>query len=227
MAYSYLLYQGLSRALGPDQPFFGLRELEEDLERSIEERAVRYLAEMRRIQPHGPYHVAGWCAAAPMAIEIARQLLRSGEQLGTLLLFDSWLPGGEASPWSKARFIVKKFNRLPKGQRLAHLKAKLARNSRRAAEAWLTKHSGTINRFAERTRLPLPHVREDASVKTLSLLKITHIDPLPARITLLRASQSPLFFDTSDTCGWSASPSTASTSSGPPEITKPCSSEKT
>ncbi len=202
MTYSYLLYQGLSRALGPDQPFYGLRELDEDLDRSIEERAIRYIAEMRRIQPHGPYHVAGWCAAAPMAIETARQLLRAGEKVGTLLLFDSWLPGGEPSPWSKARSIVKKFSKLPKGQRLAHVKAKLARNGKRAAEAWLTKYATRFNRLAERTGLPLPRIKEDASVKTLSLLNITHIDPLPARITLLRASHSPLFFDTSETCGW-------------------------
>ena len=59
MAHSYLLYHSLSSGLGNDQPFYGLRESEEDSGLSIEQRALQYIADMRRVQPQGPYRIAG------------------------------------------------------------------------------------------------------------------------------------------------------------------------
>jgi non-ribosomal peptide synthetase component F/thioesterase domain-containing protein len=83
-----LCYYDLSRQLGTDQPFYGLqvsdfsagREL-----RSIEEMAAEYIAAMREVQPHGPYHLGGWSMGGVVAFEMARQLGTGNVALLTIL----------------------------------------------------------------------------------------------------------------------------------------------
>ncbi|MBV1850606.1 thioesterase domain-containing protein [Catellatospora tritici] len=59
---------------------------------SIGETARRYLAELRAVQPTGPYHLAGLCAGAVIALEMAQQLRADGAQVASLILVD--LPYG-------------------------------------------------------------------------------------------------------------------------------------
>jgi amino acid adenylation domain-containing protein len=53
---------------------------------SIESVALRYLAELRAAQPHGPYHLLGWCGGTPVTWELARLLDDAGEQVRLWLL---------------------------------------------------------------------------------------------------------------------------------------------
>jgi thioesterase domain-containing protein/acyl carrier protein len=59
---------------------------------SIEKRAEACTAEIRRIQPHGPYALGGECVGGVVAFEIAQQLAAAGEEVALLALFDAWLP---------------------------------------------------------------------------------------------------------------------------------------
>jgi thioesterase domain-containing protein len=82
----------LARELGQEQPFFGLQSLgldgtDEPLQ-SIEQMAARYLAEIRDLQPHGPYQLLGTCFGAVVAVEMTHQLLEAGEDVSFLGLFD-------------------------------------------------------------------------------------------------------------------------------------------
>ncbi|MBV8846856.1 MAG: amino acid adenylation domain-containing protein [Bryobacterales bacterium] len=79
------LYLGpLAAHLDPDRPFYGIES--EGLDgaamrrRTVEEMASYYLSEIRRIQPHGPYFLGGYCFGGIIAFEMAQQLLRMGEQ---------------------------------------------------------------------------------------------------------------------------------------------------
>ncbi|QRO01823.1 amino acid adenylation domain-containing protein [Archangium violaceum] len=62
---------------------------------TVEEMAARYLREIRRVQPSGPYHLFGWSMGGVIAFEMARQLQEAGEPPGTLCLLDSTLEGFE------------------------------------------------------------------------------------------------------------------------------------
>jgi hypothetical protein len=93
MILSYLLYGSLPDAIGTDYPFYGLRELNSEETMTPEERAASYVETIRSIQPQGPYYLGGWCAAGPLTIEVGRQLMESGQQVGLVTLFDSWHPG--------------------------------------------------------------------------------------------------------------------------------------
>ena len=94
------LYLELARRLAPDQPVYGLQAVGVNRPcpplRRVEQMAERYIAEIRSVQPRGPYHVGGICFGAYVALEIARQLVESGERVGLLASFDTFADGSES-----------------------------------------------------------------------------------------------------------------------------------
>jgi phthiocerol/phenolphthiocerol synthesis type-I polyketide synthase E len=88
-----LLYQSLSRCLGPSQPFYGLQSQGLDgaqpLLTSIEEMAERYLSEITSFQPRGPYLLGGYCMGGTVALEMAQQLQRKGHEVALVAQLDT------------------------------------------------------------------------------------------------------------------------------------------
>ncbi len=92
--HSYLLYGVLPKIIEQDRPIYGVRELLGDAEpQTVVERAETYVKEILRICPDGPVALAGWCAAASLTVEIARQLRALDRQVGLVALFDAERPG--------------------------------------------------------------------------------------------------------------------------------------
>ena len=58
-------------------------------ETSLEEMAAIHLAQMRAIQPEGPYLIAGWSFGGVLAYEIAQQIVASGAAVEFLGLIDA------------------------------------------------------------------------------------------------------------------------------------------
>ncbi|GHF43631.1 amino acid adenylation domain-containing protein [Deinococcus metalli] len=86
----------LTGPLGADQPLYGLEAVGVDgvtapLDR-VEAMAERYLHEIRRVQPHGPYFLCGHSFGGVVAFELAQQLRDAGEAVGLLALLDTWTP---------------------------------------------------------------------------------------------------------------------------------------
>ncbi len=98
-----LCYLDLARALGADQPFYGLQAPRgragepgghdpgtgPRMEPGIEQMAARYLDAIRTVQPRGPYALGGWSLGGTIAFEIARLLHAAGEEVALLALIDS------------------------------------------------------------------------------------------------------------------------------------------
>jgi amino acid adenylation domain-containing protein len=97
-----LCYLDLARHFTPEQPFYALQALEPEDEEaypaSIEEMAARYLREVRRIQPAGPYRLGGWSMGGLVAFEMARQLASEGKSPDLVALIDTLPPAVEPSP---------------------------------------------------------------------------------------------------------------------------------
>ncbi|MBE1467375.1 non-ribosomal peptide synthetase [Kibdelosporangium phytohabitans] len=87
-------YSGLLKYLAPDQPLYGLQSrLLTDpgyAPVSIGEIAADYVAQIRSVQPHGPYSVLGWSFGGNLAHEVAAQLEAAGEDLDLLVLLDAY-----------------------------------------------------------------------------------------------------------------------------------------
>jgi thioesterase domain-containing protein/acyl carrier protein len=91
-----LPFHGLAMELGTDQPLYvlDLNSLGDDPgETTLGAIAAQMLADMRKIQPHGPYHLAGFSLGGKVVYEIAQQLHRVGEPVGLLALLDCAAPG--------------------------------------------------------------------------------------------------------------------------------------
>ncbi len=92
-----LYYQSLLGHLGPDQPVYGLQARGIDgvlpPHSSMKEMAGYYIAEIRTVQPSGPYFLGGASFGGTCAFEIAQQFAQQGEKVAFLALLDSIGPG--------------------------------------------------------------------------------------------------------------------------------------
>jgi nonribosomal peptide synthetase DhbF len=66
---------------------------------SVPEMAADYLAQIREIQPAGPYHLVGWSFGGLVAHSMATLLERVGEQAASVVVLDGYpeSPGEEAA----------------------------------------------------------------------------------------------------------------------------------
>jgi non-ribosomal peptide synthetase component F/thioesterase domain-containing protein/acyl carrier protein len=217
LVHSYLLYQGLSKSLGPDQPFFGLRELEEDGHLKIEERVQKYVEEIRKIQPQGPYRLAGWCAAGPLTVELARQLIQSGQKVAYLALFDAWLPGYVESietarkneSWlsqkggsGKLGYHRSRMQGLGWSKKLAYSWTVSARMVREFRYRIYLNNWQRLHRLAQKYNFSLPQFLHNTSFETFSALKEFQSQRVPIRITLIRAREAREVPGATASCGW-------------------------
>jgi thioesterase domain-containing protein len=84
----------LARFGDPEQPFFGLefpgQAPGETALTQIEDMATRLLAEVRKIQPEGPYRLGGYSFGGIVAFEMAQQLFALGQDVSHLIMIDTW-----------------------------------------------------------------------------------------------------------------------------------------
>jgi thioesterase domain-containing protein len=89
-------YRSLSRCLGSEQPFFGLRPPGLDGEcaplTSIPDLAAHFAGQMLTFQSGGGFIVAGYCAGGAIAFEVARQLQARGAAVELVALFAGRYP---------------------------------------------------------------------------------------------------------------------------------------
>jgi amino acid adenylation domain-containing protein len=92
---STLFLQELARHLGPEQPFYGIEPEGMDGRQfqrpTVEQMAVHYLAEVRKVQSSGPYYLGGYCFGGLVAFEMARILQQQGEAAELVALFSAAL----------------------------------------------------------------------------------------------------------------------------------------
>ncbi len=152
----FLVYAELSRRMDPGIPIWGLKArgagTAETPHASVPEMAADYLREIRKIQPTGPYFIAGECVGGLCAYEMACQLEEAGEELALLLLFDTTVPDsarireyqrGESRKrvvefWNnrvhgRVRHHLDKMAGLPLGKKFAYLLGKFGNRETRAA----------------------------------------------------------------------------------------------
>lgn len=203
-----LTYADLARRLGPDQPVYGLQAVGLDGSRpphaTVEEMARHYAAEIRRLQPDGPYALGGTSAGGLIAYEVARQLEAAGETVALLALFDTYGPHsvsrrpGVSSARLKVYQIADRF--------LLHFENFLAAERMGKASYVAEKSRRLKNRFRQRwkrfRRVPLPPVLR-LMENAISMALASYIPrPYGGRVTLFRANRGPKGYEIDPTLGW-------------------------
>ena len=106
-----LWFAALARRMD-DRPVFGIQSqgldgVQEPID-DLEAMASLYILEMRVKQPEGPYFIGGASLGGVIVMEIARQLRRTGQQVGAVVIFDTTPPGQRSDP----RFALSTFQKL-------------------------------------------------------------------------------------------------------------------
>ena len=83
-----------------DRPAYGLQPPKLELFEGIRKKSIQwlismYISEIKRVQPQGPYNLAGYSTGGLITIEIAQQLIRGGDAVDFLILLDPPLQ----NPW--------------------------------------------------------------------------------------------------------------------------------
>lgn len=90
------VYARLLRHLDPLQPVYGIQAEvlagKEEGPVGLAETASRYVAQIRSVQPEGPYRLLGWSFGGNIAHAVAALLEEQGEQVELLALLDSYPP---------------------------------------------------------------------------------------------------------------------------------------
>ncbi|MBO7936061.1 amino acid adenylation domain-containing protein [Streptomyces sp. S9] len=85
-------YSALIKHLGPRYPLYGIQARglarPEPRPGSIEEMAVDYADQIQTVQPHGPYHLAGWSFGGLCAHALAAEFQRRGEPVALVAVLD-------------------------------------------------------------------------------------------------------------------------------------------
>ncbi len=110
-----LYFHHLAKYLGSNQPFYGLQTQGLDGQtlplKSVEEIAAQYVQAIRKVQPIGPYFLAGHSFGGYVVFEIANQLQHIGESVAYLGIIDTFAPiksfnsEDDFSNWDNAKWI--------------------------------------------------------------------------------------------------------------------------
>jgi len=157
-------FHELAKRMKPDFPFYGFQSQGLDgksaLYTTIQEMAAHYLEQIRTIQPRGPYHVGGFSMGGLVAYEMAQQLVASGEEVGLVVLFDTYATNPKSvneslkdlllnPTWTHIKMLPsevrKKIRRTWIGVRLPDYLKKVMRNNAHAAEQYVLRpYSGKV-----------------------------------------------------------------------------------
>lgn len=119
----------LAQLIGGERPFYGLQARglygDQPPHATIPEAATDYIAELRQVQPHGPYLIGGFSGGGLTAWEMARQLEKAGEEVAMLVLLDTPLPlRPSLSSWDKALIKLAELRKRGPGYLLDWAKAR-------------------------------------------------------------------------------------------------------
>ncbi len=209
-----LNYFIFKRHLDADQPLYGLQAPGLDgVKRPFREMtalAGQYVKEIRAVQPHGPYYLGGGSMGGMVALEMAQQLIRDGEQIGLLAMFDTFGPYYfEYSPSSpsdrlahlktpRLRYHINELTSRGPREQIAYMWSRLAMRLKR-------RYRRIACDLYRRFRNPLPHHLRYWDVERYNLKALFEYVPqiYPGRITLFRAREQPPEVYHDPELGWS------------------------
>jgi thioesterase domain-containing protein len=211
---SYLLYNAMLEMVEADRPVYGVREMGDEREPlSIAERARQFAGEIVAVQPEGPFYLAGWCAAATLTVEIARQLREAGHPVGLVALFDAErpgfaLPGGLKATSErilrKSVFHWSRLRRLSWRERAAFLGDMARRNWDLAEDMYYMASYHLLSWLQSRVGLPVSANTFYRAQANMIAGKDLSLRPYPGKLNLYRAAEAPDYAEVDATLGWSA-----------------------
>jgi acyl-CoA synthetase (AMP-forming)/AMP-acid ligase II/thioesterase domain-containing protein len=213
-------YKDLARRLAPDQPLYGLQNPITDgvAEQfpNLEAMAVRYLEEVRAVQPHGPYLLGGYSLGGAVAFEMAQQLHAQGQETALVVILDDMVPSllGRRMAWWNPAFMFAFLKNAPRWVReelfapgshglLSQVRSKAAALRRRIGNA--LSGQGSRRSYLENVfnLASLPEGFRRVMEANHALRIAYNPQPYSGRVALFRARTRPLLAPRAHDLGWS------------------------
>ncbi|HEY3821033.1 MAG TPA: beta-ketoacyl synthase N-terminal-like domain-containing protein [Polyangiaceae bacterium] len=196
-----LNFRDLSRALGAEQPFYGLQARGVDgvlrPHETIEEMAAAYVDEVCALQPRGPYLLGGYSGGGLVALEMARRLTESGEAVGLLAFLDTIHPSAPVREMTFSRRLER-----ARGEGLG---AYLSRSiGRKLSEQRARRKAEEAERLVARGE-PIPaELRDEHLMQSFEKARLRYRpQPWNGRAILFRAEEIDYIYgDVSPAYGW-------------------------
>jgi thioesterase domain-containing protein len=153
-------YKNLAKYIHDDQPLYAIRPkgLSDDapFHDTIENMASYYLAQIRQVQPEGPYFLLGTCFSNAVGLEMCHQLTSINEKVGILIIIDSGpahlqppTQPGKRKPFRRMLAMMQKGNwhgiRKKFGDRYARLADRVAPHGQSEADLKLKEMIHSLN----------------------------------------------------------------------------------
>ncbi len=110
-----LYFANMSKHLDEEQPLYGLQGVGsrgfDDWYESIEDMAANYIQAIVKINPDGPYALAGYCVGGIVAFEMTRQLKDQGKEVSLTVLLDSYADTSFFYKTHKQKKLIRYYNK--------------------------------------------------------------------------------------------------------------------
>lgn len=200
-------YRDLAERLPAGRPLLAIESPalsadEEAVPVPVEETAACYVEALRRHQPEGPYHLAGYSYGGLLVFEIARRLLAEGESIAFAGLFDTINPAAPVRQYT----LLERAEVFWEAQENPGLLGRIGRVCARIREGLATHFKVRFEiRAARASGVTEPHSQ-------LRMLKVREAHwesmkayqpaPLGCHITLFKSRATDDKFDIPDDYGW-------------------------
>lgn len=204
-----LSYVNLSKHFDDDQPFYGIQGTGPkgygDWYESIEDMAAQYIEAIVKVNPNGPYALAGFCVGGVVVFEMTRQLKEQGKEVSMTLLLDSYVDSSYFFKTDKQKKLVKSYNNTRRRltfliEMLTSWKAfKMRLNAKK--EYLRNKHFDQNNTMSEQDALALEQFTE-AFGMIHGILSRYHLKPQNIKVDLFRSKDHPEYGLAPTHLGW-------------------------
>jgi len=192
-----------------DQPVYGIQGIGpngyDNWFKTIEEMAACYIESIIKINPNGPYALAGFSFGGVVAFEMARQLKEQGKKVSIVALLDSYVDSSYFVPTLSQKKLVRYYDRTYR--RLDYLIEMLTswkgfkRRSQAKKDYILKMYFGQKDVLSEQEALAL----EEFTVANSMVNKIVdcyHLKPQNIAVDLFRAKDDLEYKLDSEHMGW-------------------------
>ena len=204
-----LYFANMSKHLDEDQPFYGIQGVGaksfDDWYSSIEDMAANYIEAILKVNPNGPYAIAGYCVGGIVAFEITRQLQEQGRKVSLTITLDSYADSSYFYKTQKQKKIVKQYLQTKKRllfltEMLTSVKAfKKRLNAKR--EYLRNKHFEENNTISEQDELAFQRFVKATSMMH-SILNKYQLKPQSIKVDVLRSQDNDMHLVAPKHLGW-------------------------
>lgn len=173
-----LAYRDLALQIGLDRPFYALYAYQGPRmkagRRTVRDQARRYIQEIQKLQPEGPYILSGYSNGGKIAFEMAVQLAAQGQVVRRLILLESYGPD-----------YLQRQGRLPRRWIRRLVVVRHLQRSMSNLLPWLAMHTKTLRSLGWPERVNYVRARTDQRLRVLKagikrqyagLLRLTNPD---------------------------------------------------